>query len=76
MSPQRRVQRSRPWTYDVLEQDLLDFGTRLSYHVQCCGFTVYASRSPTVGLRVGFSIELANVGSVGHTFGWKYGASP
>jgi LPS-assembly protein len=60
--------------YDILNQNLLQVSSRLRYDVQCCGFQVemlqydFGSQARQ-DRQFRFSIELANIGSIGNFMG-------
>jgi LPS-assembly protein len=54
--------------YDILQKNMVQSTARVRYSVQCCGFTVEAIQSDyniRQDRQFRFSIELANIGSVG-----------
>jgi hypothetical protein len=55
--------------YDLLNKDLRQWSARLRYDVQCCGFVgevIDSDYNAKQGKEYRFSIELANIGSVGN----------
>jgi hypothetical protein len=58
--------------YDILNQELIHARARLRYDVQCCGFSIETIQYNYNGRderEFRFSIELANIGSVGNFMG-------
>jgi LPS-assembly protein len=58
-------------TYDLIEDRLVESSARLRYDVQCCGFSVSMSRInySVPETRWSFSVDLANIGSIGNFLG-------
>jgi hypothetical protein len=55
--------------YDLLNRDLKQWSARARYDVQCCGFlaeVIHSDYNTKQNLQYRFSIELANIGSVGN----------
>jgi LPS-assembly protein len=55
--------------YDLLNRDLKQWSARARYDVQCCGFLaelIHSDYNTKQNLQYRFSIELANIGSVGN----------
>jgi LPS-assembly protein len=58
--------------YDILRKHMIQKTGRLRYSVQCCGFTIEALQSDfniKKDTQFRFSIELANIGSMGNFLG-------
>ena len=55
--------------YDLLTKDLRQWNARLRYDVQCCGFigeVIESDYNAKQGKQFRFSVELANIGTVGN----------
>jgi LPS-assembly protein len=55
--------------YDLLTKDLRQWNARLRYDVQCCGFigeVIESDYNAKQGRQYRFSVELANIGTVGN----------
>jgi hypothetical protein len=62
----RRLTLQGSVAYDLLQKEMIQNTARLRYDVQCCGFIVETLQSQFRDERqFRFSIELANIGSIG-----------
>jgi hypothetical protein len=63
--------------YDVINKTMVQSTARLRYDVQCCGFVaeMINSKYNLKNKQYRFSIELANIGSIGNFMGQEAGAN-
>jgi LPS-assembly protein len=63
--------------YDVISKSMVQSTARLRYDVQCCGFVaeMINSKYNLKNKQYRFSIELANIGSIGNFMGQEAGAN-